>query len=82
MADYVLTGGKATAVRQSDSLQEGYVDVDMDEVDDIYSSLEDADRILVQRGDTNPRTATKAVLLSGVQTTLTDLDWLNQAYLF
>lgn len=82
MADYVLTDGVATSVRQSDSLEEGYVDVDMDEVDDTYVSVVGSDRLLVQRGVTTLRTATVAVLTSGLQTTLVDVDWLNRAYLY
>lgn len=96
MADYLLTDGHATSVRQSDSLEEGYVDVDMDEVDDVYSSVEGSDRVLVQRGATVPRTATVTVLQSGIQASvsanaasivaieadLEDVDRLNRAYLY
>ena len=75
MVDYLLTAGRGTAVRQEDSLQEGHVDVDLTELDDAYASVEDADKILVQRGAAVPRTATVAVLLAAA-------DWLNNAYLY
>lgn len=82
MVDYLLAAGKGTSIRQSDSLEEGYVDVDMDEVAETYSTLENTDRIIVQRGSADPRTATVAVVRSGLQPTLTDEDWLNNAYLY
>ena len=80
MTDYVLTDGMGTAIRQSDSLQEGYVDLDLDELAETYPSVQDADKLIVQRGAAVPRTATVAVLLAGV--TLEDVDWLNKAYLY
>ena len=78
MVDYILTDGKGTAVRQSDSLQEGYVDVDLSEVAEVYTSLEDTDKVLVQRGVNDARTATVAVLKAA----RSDADWLNKGYLY
>jgi hypothetical protein len=96
MVDYLLTSGAATSVRQSDSLEEGYVDVDMIEVDDVYASVEATDKLLVQRGAAVVRTATVTVLQAGLQVSITanevaiaaieadleDVDRLNRAYLY
>lgn len=82
MVDYLLTDGKATTVRQEDSAETGHVDVDMEQAGGAISSTEDTDRLLIQRGFNDPQTVTVAQLRAGLQATLTDVDWLNNGYLY
>lgn len=86
MADYVLSDGMATKIRESAGDEEGYVDLDMAEADGALTPVLGTDLMLVQRGASDPQTATLTVLTAlvadGLQTELDDADWLNNGYLY
>lgn len=62
MADYTLTHGKGTAVREDAGAQEGYVDLDIHGLT-IETSPADSDHLVLQRGSSDPRKVTVEKLL-------------------
>jgi hypothetical protein len=54
MADYTLTNGKGTAVREDAGAQEGYVDLDINSLIEEATPI-DTDHLALQRGSDDPR---------------------------
>ena len=75
MADYVLSNGTATVLRKDDPAVEAYVDVDLEDLEEL-SALDADDVLIVQRGSSTPQKVTVGTL--GVLS----VDLLNQAYLY
>ena len=74
MADFTLTDGKATTVREDAVASEAHVDLDINGLT-AQSTLQSTDQVVMQRGSNDPQKVSLADLQGGAFA-------LNMSYLF